>query len=81
MPVECIIVLFDDFYELELIYLANYPKVLYRKWLKITFYILHSLDLLYTSVKAKIWRVTFIYYQKGVLNVGFGYIFKNKVTR
>ena len=46
MYVECIMAVFDGFYSMKLIYLANYakisdfqlfPKHLHTKWLKITF--------------------------------------------
>ena len=46
ISVDCIMVVFDSFYSLELIYLANYanishyqafPYILFKKWLKITF--------------------------------------------
>ena len=67
MSVECIMVVFDDFYSMELIYLANYAKISLFQLFSIHFiqgraqnYIFLASDLFHPSEKAEICRGTFI---------------------
>ena len=60
MSLECIMVVFDGFYSLELIYLVNYaqishfscfPYILYRKLVKITFCLLPTCSIPHRKLK------------------------------
>ena len=74
MSLECIMVVFDGLYSLELLYLANYAKTSHFQLFSMHFiqemaqnHILLALDLFHPSEKAEIRRGTFFYHQDDIL--------------